>query len=118
VRRERCSHNPRIPTREPCSARFRFSIRMRRVNGSRSTRHRSSPTRHFRRSVTIIGLQSRATHASPLRGLLDVLFNLPIAQVNRAMRERRDIGFVRHEDDGVAGLMQAREERHDLGARF
>jgi hypothetical protein len=34
------------------------------------------------------------------------------------MRERCDIGFVRDEDDGVARLMQASEERHDLAARL
>ena len=33
-----------------------------------------------------------------------------------AVRERGDVGFVRDQDDGVAGLVQAGEQRHDLGA--
>ena len=38
--------------------------------------------------------------------------------MDRAMRERCDIGFVRDEDDGIACLMQAGEKRHDLAARL
>ena len=51
-------------------------------------------------------------------GLPDILFDLSVPQMDRAMRERGDFGFVRNEDDGVARLMQAGEERHDFAARL
>jgi hypothetical protein len=45
-----------------------------------------------------------------------VVFNHPVPNMNRPVRERGDVGFVRDEDDGVAGGVQPGEERHDFGA--
>ena len=44
----------------------------------------------------------------------DVAFDAAVADRDRAVRERRDVGFVGDEHDGIAGLMQPLEERHDF----
>ena len=49
-----------------------------------------------------------------LRGLLDVFFHLAVADVNRPMGKRRDVGFVRDQHDGIARLMEPREDKVKL----
>ena len=48
--------------------------------------------------------------------LADVLLDLSVSEVNRPMRERGDVGFVRDQDDRVAGGVQTCEQRHDFRA--
>ena len=43
-----------------------------------------------------------------------VLFDFAVAQANHAMGVQRDVRLVRHQDDGVAALVQPREKRHDF----
>ena len=45
-----------------------------------------------------------------------VFLDLPVADVNDAVREGGDVGLVRDDDDRIASLMQASEYAHDLGA--
>src|SRR5688572_11748027 len=85
---------------------------MRRVRESSSIPRRSNAMRRFSQSATTTGPPSESG------GLPDVLFDLSVSQMNRAVRVRRNLGFVRHKNDGVAGLVQAGEERHDLVARL
>src|SRR5262245_31212477 len=47
-----------------------------------------------------------------------VLFNLSVAEVDDAMGERGNVGFVRDENNRVAGLVQPGEEGHDLSPGF
>ena len=51
-----------------------------------------------------------------LRRALDVFLDLSVADVDDAVRVRRDVGFVRDEDDRVAGLVQLGEQPHDFDA--
>src|SRR2546427_9263982 len=39
---------------------------------------------------------------------------ISVAQVNLATGMRRDVGLVRHEHDGLAGLVQLFEQPHDF----
>ena len=45
-----------------------------------------------------------------------ILFDPAVANRDHAMGVGGDVGFVRDEDDGVAGAVQAIEERHDFDA--
>ena len=47
-----------------------------------------------------------AEFASAARRLLHVLLDLAVADVDDAVRVRRDVGLVRDEDDGVAAAVQ------------
>ena len=51
-----------------------------------------------------------------VRFLPHVLGDLTVANRNHAMGVRRNVGFVGDDDDGVAGLVQPGEQRHDLDA--
>src|SRR5688500_359950 len=50
--------------------------------------------------------------------LLHVPLDLSIPQMNSAAGVCRDVGFVRDENNGVAGRMQAIEQAHDLVSGF
>src|SRR5262249_28242417 len=58
------------------------------------------------------------TTGQRLCGATNVALDLSIADVNRAMSVGSDIRFVGDEHDRVAGLVQCREETHDLDARL
>jgi hypothetical protein len=53
----------------------------------------------------------------PRFDLDDVLLDLAIPKMNGPPGKNRDIELVCDDDDGVAVLMEPREQGHDLGAR-
>src|SRR4051794_27769897 len=64
------------------------------------------------------GIPASAYQLRRARSAAHVLLHLSVADVDRAMRVRGDVGLVRDEDDRVARVVQAREQAHDLDAGF
>src|SRR5262245_1524102 len=64
------------------------------------------------------GLRSDRCRSEKSGGAADVVFYFAVADMDGAVGEGRDVGFVGDEHDGVAGFVQALEQPHDLGAGF
>src|SRR5207249_11876379 len=95
-----------------------------RTPGMRATFRRGLPRPSYRRNFRGAHRGRAPAESTALRygpasgGPADVVFDAAVADVNGAMGERRDVGLVCHENDGVPCRVESSEEPHDFEAGF